>query len=90
MCYNTSLNTINVYSTEDYFNIALKENYIKSEQLSSTLEFIQYARTLYNSEDKINSKILLEEYARGFGIELSRNKKFSNMIIDLEKAFNEI
>lgn len=47
---------------------------------------ITHAKSLYNEDEKSRSKITLENYARGFDIELNRGKKFSNMITELEEA----
>lgn len=41
---------------------------------------------LYDDSDKRTSKDNLEEYARGFDIELAKNKSFQNMVKDFQKA----
>lgn len=49
---------------------------------------LEYAAGLYDESDKSGSKVALEEYARQFGIELNRGKKFENMLADLEATLD--
>lgn len=46
---------------------------------------IEYAKAFENADDIQGSKRALAEYASKFGINLKQNKKFENMIHDLEK-----
>ncbi|APC44413.1 hypothetical protein [Pseudoalteromonas phage PH357] len=45
-----------------------------------------YVDSLYDESDKRGSKDLLEEYARKWEVELSKNKSFANMVKDFKEA----
>ncbi len=48
----------------------------------------EYAGSLSKTGNKNEQKVALEDYARKFGVELSRGKKFEAMIVDSKEATN--
>lgn len=48
-----------------------------------------YAESLYDDSNKVESKNLLEEYACKFNVELSKRKSFENMMVDFQEALGE-
>lgn len=87
-------NTLHVYTKEDIFGteVALKESVVTEEEAvietttpkETTVEFSRtYAESLYGDDAK-SSKDSLEDYGKLFGIDLKKNKSFSNMLKSLE------
>jgi len=48
----------------------------------------EYAQSLLDVDEEKESRIKLEEYAREFDVELSRRKRFNNMMVDFKAAYN--
>ena len=71
-----------LYLEKDFAN---KETTVEVEETNTdTVTFSEeYAESLYDEEDKSESKNKLEAYGLTFGINLKKNKSFENMLKDL-------
>lgn len=67
-----------------------KEELVEDKPAPKVEEVVEvdwdYVDGLYDAKDKKGSKDKLEEYARGFNVELAKNKSFQNMVKDFVKA----